>query len=67
MAVNKIKIICLLIAVFISSCKAVTPAPEGIAVPKKPKVALVLGGGAARGLAHVGVIRILEQERFQLI
>ena len=29
----------------------------------RPKVALVLGGGAARGFAHVGVIRILEQER----
>jgi NTE family protein len=29
----------------------------------KPKVALVLGGGAARGFAHVGVIRALEQEK----
>lgn len=28
-----------------------------------PKVALVLGGGAARGFAHVGVIRVLEQEK----
>jgi NTE family protein len=26
-------------------------------------VALVLGGGAARGFAHIGVIRVLEQER----
>ncbi len=26
------------------------------------KVALVFGGGAARGFAHVGVIRVLEQE-----
>lgn len=29
----------------------------------RPKVALVLGGGAARGFAHVGVIRVLEQEK----
>ncbi len=29
----------------------------------KPKVALVLGGGAARGFAHIGVIRVLEQEK----
>ncbi len=29
----------------------------------QPKVALVLGGGAARGFAHVGVIRVLEQEK----
>lgn len=35
------------------------PAPE----PPRPKLALVLGGGAARGFAHVGVIRVLEQEK----
>jgi len=28
-----------------------------------PRIALVLGGGAARGFAHVGVIRVLERER----
>lgn len=27
------------------------------------KVALVLGGGGARGFAHVGVLRVLEQEK----
>jgi NTE family protein len=32
------------------------------AVPKKPpKIGLVLGGGAARGFAHVGVIQVLEE------
>ena len=31
-------------------------------VPKKPlKVGLVLGGGAARGFAHIGVIQVLEE------
>jgi len=29
-------------------------------------VALVLGGGAARGFAHIGVIRILEQEKIPI-
>lgn len=28
----------------------------------KPKIALVLGGGAARGFAHVGVIKVLEAQ-----
>lgn len=28
--------------------------------PRKPKIGLVLGGGAARGWAHVGVIKALE-------
>ena len=34
--------------------------------PKRPRIALVLGGGAARGFAHVGVIRALEQERIPI-
>lgn len=27
----------------------------------KPKIALVLGGGGAKGFAHVGVIKVLEK------
>src|SRR6187455_1408835 len=38
----------------------VTPPPAVVAkVP--PKVGLALGGGAARGFAHVGVIQVLEE------
>jgi NTE family protein len=40
---------------------AASPAPSSPG--PEPKIALVLGGGAARGFAHVGVIRVLEQER----
>jgi len=29
---------------------------------KRPKIGLALGGGGARGLAHVGVLKILERE-----
>jgi NTE family protein len=29
----------------------------------EPKIALVLGGGSAKGFAHVGIIRALEQEK----
>lgn len=36
---------------------ASTPPP---AQPARPKVALALGGGAAKGFAHVGVIKVLE-------
>jgi len=35
-----------------------TPPPR---VLKAPKVALALGGGAARGFAHIGVIQVLEE------
>jgi NTE family protein len=36
------------------------------ATGNRPRVALVLGGGAARGFAHVGVIRALEQEKIPI-
>ena len=36
------------------------PAPEQ-APPARPKIGLALGGGGARGTAHIGVIRMLEQ------
>ncbi|MDR1195261.1 MAG: patatin-like phospholipase family protein [Endomicrobium sp.] len=30
---------------------------------ERPKIALVLGGGGARGFAHIGVFRVLEEEK----
>ena len=42
-----------------------TPAPDPIPVvklpPKPPRLGLALGGGAARGFAHIGVIQVLEE------
>lgn len=61
----------LLLAIIFSGCVvnkevpvAVNPAPAPVYI--KPKVAVVLGGGAARGFAHVGVLRILEQEKIPI-
>ncbi len=40
-----------------------TPAPAPQAAPaRKPKIGLALGGGAARGFAHIGVIKMLESQ-----
>lgn len=40
----------------------VVPAVSEIVVPKPPpRIGLALGGGAARGFAHVGVIQVLEE------
>jgi NTE family protein len=38
---------------------AVVPAPA--AVKRPPRIGLALGGGAARGFAHVGVLQVLEE------
>lgn len=44
----------------------VVPPPVPVVAPEivipPPKIALVLGGGAARGFAHVGVIKMLEAQ-----
>lgn len=32
----------------------------------KPKVALALGGGGARGCAHIGALKVLEREKIQI-
>jgi len=29
--------------------------------PPRPKIGLALGGGFARGLAHIGVLKVLEE------
>lgn len=57
--------------VALSACQtapvAPTPAvvplpPEPVVVPPKPpRIGLALGGGAARGFAHIGVIQVLEE------
>jgi NTE family protein len=42
----------------------VPPAPVELPpkpIPKPPRIGLALGGGAARGFAHIGVIQVLEE------
>lgn len=65
----------LLVALIVAGCAGTpkTPVPDGPAtavvappppavVPKvPPRIGLALGGGAARGFAHVGVIQVLEE------
>lgn len=59
----------LLLSLTLAAC-AGTPAPPAklpdpppvVMVPVLPKIGLALGGGAARGFAHVGVIKMLESQ-----
>jgi NTE family protein len=51
-----------LLSVMLAGCasNSTTVATPAAAPAAAPKVALVLGGGAARGFAHVGVIKVLQ-------
>jgi NTE family protein len=46
-------------SVLLAQAQAAAPAPP----EQRPRIALVLSGGGARGFAHVGVLRVLERLR----
>lgn len=46
--------------VVVSPEPPVPVAPPPVPAPKPVKIGLALGGGAARGFAHIGVIKVLE-------
>lgn len=52
---------------FVAGLLSAQPAPAdssaGAAPTPRPRIGLVLSGGGARGLAHVGVLKVLERER----
>jgi NTE family protein len=57
------------VPLFLAACGSTPPAPPVqpatpvvVAPPKKIKIGLALGGGAARGFAHIGVIKALESQ-----
>ena len=45
---------------------SVEKAPPDPATPHRPRIGLVLSGGGARGAAHIGVLKILEQLHIQI-
>lgn len=68
-----------LLLLFLAACQTTPPASPSIVVsppppevvvprptPRPPKVGLALGGGAARGFAHIGVIQVLEEAGIQV-
>lgn len=64
---SKIRFGMLLGVIFLSGCVALpnisipSQEPPPLKLTKHPRVALVLGGGGARGYAHVGVIKALQK------
>ncbi len=63
----------LLLAVVLVGCGMAPKPPMQLPTPmtaptvakKVPKIGLALGGGAARGFAHIGVIQVLEEAGFR--
>ena len=54
--------------VMAQSSSAPTRLPStSVSLKERPKIGLVLSGGGARGLAHVGVLKVLERERIPAI
>jgi len=57
-----------LLLVFALSCCSclMLPLQASAADGARPRVGLVLGGGGARGVAHIGVLRVLEEMRIPI-
>ena len=51
----------LLLLIALTGCAGKPPVPAPV-TPKPVKIGLALGGGAARGFAHIGVIKVLEAQ-----
>lgn len=55
-----------LLTLSLTACSATSaPTTTALIKPTKPKIALVLGGGGAKGFAHVGVLKVLEKNGIQ--
>ena len=68
-----------LLLLFLAACQTTPPSAPPVVIvpplpevvipkppPRPPKVGLALGGGAARGFAHIGVIQVLEEAGIQI-
>jgi NTE family protein len=58
------RVTCLLcLALAFAPAFAADPTEATQPPPHRPKIGLVLGGGGARGISHIGVIKVLEELR----
>lgn len=61
----------LLTPLALAACQTAPPVPQASAPvpapepPRPVRIGLALGGGAARGFAHIGVIQVLEEQGIQ--
>jgi len=58
----QIRILCVLMLLLGLAITGILPGPSYAAEqPKRPRIGLVLGGGGAKGAAHIGVLKLLEE------
>src|SRR6476660_4567126 len=50
----------------IANLSAQAAQPQTTVTVSRPRIGLALGGGAARGLAHIGVLRWFEEHRIPI-
>jgi len=48
--------------VVVAPAQPTTPVAAPKPAPRPPRIGLALGGGAARGFAHIGVLQVLEEQ-----
>lgn len=47
--------------------QATDPTPSAPAsLPRRPRIGIALGGGFARGMSHIGVLKVLEEEKIPI-
>ncbi|HZS28725.1 MAG TPA: patatin-like phospholipase family protein [Candidatus Angelobacter sp.] len=44
----------------------VVEAPAPLPLARRPRIGIALGGGFARGMSHIGVLKVFEQERIPI-
>lgn len=57
----RLLILCVILILSVVIAKQGFSAPKNVNEIKRPKIGLVLSGGGARGLAHIGVLKALEE------
>ena len=66
----RIRLPCLVLVAWalagVSTLAAQQAQPQTTVTVSKPRIGLALGGGAARGLAHIGVLRWFEEHRIPI-
>jgi NTE family protein len=64
MIIDRFKSILIPVITFcLTACATLPPPPTPVSVPRPTKVALVLGAGASKGFAHIGVLKIMEAQK----